>query len=186
MILAGDGPSRPALEKLANDLDVTPRHYFYRIHQRASTTVYRAIDLFLFPSLAEPLGTSMLAAMSHGLPVIGVASGGVPEMVTSEKNGLLVPTPDPDAFAAIIKRLLRNRDEARTFGDAARATIEEKFTDDRMVEATIHNYQSLQKINIPAGITNPTRRIPPRLSICNSDACPDTSLRPLQPLPGQN
>ena len=145
LILAGDGPSRPALEKLANDLDVTPDIIFTGFIARIDD-VYRAIDLFLFPSLAEPLGTSMLAAMSHGLPVIGVASGGVPEMVTSEKNGLLVPTPDPDAFAAIIKRLLRNRDEARTFGDAARATIEEKFTDDRMVEATIRNYQSLQKI----------------------------------------
>jgi glycosyltransferase involved in cell wall biosynthesis len=105
--------------------------------------VYHALDLFLFPSLAEPLGTSMLAAMSYGLPVIGVASGGVPEIVSSEKNGLLVPAPDPDAFATCVKRLLRNREEAHSFGEAARATIEQKFTDDRMVEATIQKYQSL-------------------------------------------
>ncbi len=142
IILAGDGPSRTALEKLAHDLDVASDVIFAGFVNRIET-VYRAIDLFLFPSLAEPLGTSMLAAMSHGLPVIGVASGGVPEMITSEKNGLLVPLPDPDAFATSVKRLLHNCEEAHSFGDAARAIIEEKFTDDRMVEATIHKYQSL-------------------------------------------
>jgi len=105
--------------------------------------VYHALDIFLFPSLAEPLGTSMLAAMSYGLPVVGVASGGVPEMVSSGKNGLLVPSLDPAAFATCVKRLLHNREEARAFGDAARTTIEQKFTDDRMVDATINKYEAL-------------------------------------------
>ncbi len=67
--------------------------------------------------------------------------------MASEKNGLLVPKPDPDAFAVCVKRLLRNREEARRFGDAARATIAEKFTDDRMVEATLGSYQALLKKN---------------------------------------
>ena len=142
LILAGDGPSRPALEKLAHASNVTRGVIFTGFIERIEN-IYRALDLFLFPSLAEPLGTSMLAAMSYGLPVIGVASGGVPEMVSSEKNGLLVPSPDPNAFATSVKRLLHNRQEARALGDAARATIEEKFTDDRMVEATIEHYQSL-------------------------------------------
>ncbi len=142
LLLAGDGPSRPALETLARDLNVARDVIFAGFIEHIEN-VYHALDIFLFPSLAEPLGTSMLAAMSHGLPVIGVASGGVPEMLSSEKNGLLVPSPDPDAFADGVKRLLRNREEARGFGEAARTTIEEKFTDDRMVEATIQKYQSL-------------------------------------------
>jgi glycosyltransferase involved in cell wall biosynthesis len=142
LVLAGDGPTRPALEKLANSLNVQRSVMFMGFIERIEN-IYHALDLFLFPSLAEPLGTSMLAAMSYGLPVIGVASGGVPEFVSSEKNGLLVPAPDPDAFATCVKRLLRNREEAAAFGEAARATIEQKFTDDRMVEATIQKYQSL-------------------------------------------
>ena len=142
LILAGDGPSRPGLEKLARDLEVARQVIFAGFIEHIED-VYRSLDLFLFASLAEPLGTSMLAAMSYGLPVIGVASGGVPEMVSSGKNGLLVPSPDPDAFAACVKRLLRNREEARSFGEAARATIEGKFTDDRMVEATIQKYKAL-------------------------------------------
>ena len=146
LLLAGDGPSRPALEKLARELNVFRAVIFAGFVEHIES-IYHALDIFLFPSLAEPLGTSMLAAMSYGLPVIGVASGGVPEIVASEKNGLLVPKPDPDAFAVCVKRLLRNRDEARRFGDAARATIAEKFTDDRMVEATLGSYQALLKKN---------------------------------------
>jgi glycosyltransferase involved in cell wall biosynthesis len=146
LLLAGDGPSRPALEKLARELNVSRAVIFAGFVEHIES-IYHALDIFLFPSLAEPLGTSMLAAMSYGLPVIGVASGGVPEIVASEKNGLLVPKPDADAFAVCVKRLLRDREEARRFGDAARATIAEKFTDDRMVEATLRSYQALLKQN---------------------------------------
>ncbi len=142
LLLAGDGPSRPALEKLAHELNVSRSVIFAGFVEHVES-VYRALDVFLFPSLAEPLGTSMLAAMSYGLPVVGVASGGVPEMVASEKNGLLVPKPDADAFATCVKRLLRNREEAARFGEAARATIAEDFTDDRMVENTLLKYQAL-------------------------------------------
>jgi glycosyltransferase involved in cell wall biosynthesis len=146
LLLAGDGPTRSALEKLASELNITRSVIFTGFIERIET-VYQALDLFLFPSLAEPLGTSMLAAMSYALPVIGVSSGGVPEMVSSEKNGLLVPAPNPNEFATCIKRLLHNREEARNFGEAARATIEEKFTDDCMVESTIDKYQSLLSKN---------------------------------------
>ena len=142
LLLAGDGPNRAALEKLARELNVNRSVIFAGFIERVEA-VYQALDVFVFPSLAEPLGTSMLAAMSYGLPVVGVASGGVPEMVTSEKNGLLVPRPDPEAFGVSVKRLLRNGEESARFGDAARATVVEKFTDDRMVENTLLKYQAL-------------------------------------------
>ena len=142
LLLAGDGPSRPGLEKLARETGVQ-RYVIFAGFIEHIEAVYQALDIFLFPSLAEPLGTSMLAAMSYGLPVVGVASGGVPEIVTSEKNGLLVPKPGAEAFATSVKRLIRNPEEARAFAAAARETISEKFTDDRMVESTIAKYQQL-------------------------------------------
>jgi glycosyltransferase involved in cell wall biosynthesis len=142
LILAGDGPSRRELESLAKKLGVARAVIFAGFVERIAD-IYRALDIFLFPSLAEPLGTSMLAAMSYGLPVIGVASGGVPEMVTHERNGLLVPAPDPAAFTDAALRLLRSRDEAKRFGAAARSTIAEKSTADRMVEATLEQYKRI-------------------------------------------
>jgi len=142
LILAGDGPCRPALESLAKKIGIAKAVIFSGFVEKISD-VYHALDIFLFPSLAEPLGTSMLAAMSYGLPVVGVASGGVPEMVTTERNGLLVRSPDPAAFAAATLRLLRLPEEARRFGAAARATIDEKFTADRMVDATLDKYAKI-------------------------------------------
>jgi glycosyltransferase involved in cell wall biosynthesis len=140
LILAGDGPKRMELEQLARGLNLSQSIIFTGFVEHVEA-VYHALDIFLFPSLAEPLGTSMLAAMSYGLPVIGVASGGVPEIVASEKNGLLVPSPNPEFFADCVKRFLSNREEANRFGEAARATIAEKFTDDVMVDTTIQKYQ---------------------------------------------
>ena len=142
LILAGDGPSRHELESLAEKLGVARAVIFAGFVEQIAD-VYRSLDIFLFPSLAEPLGTSMLAAMSFGLPVIGVAGGGVPEMVTHKRNGLLVPAPDPAAFADATLRLLRSRDEAMRFGAAARATIAEKFTAACMVEATLAEYERI-------------------------------------------
>ena len=142
LILAGDGPCRRELESVAKKLGVARAVIFAGFVERIAD-IYRALDIFLFPSLAEPLGTSMLAAMSYGLPVIGVASGGVPEMVTHERNGLLVPAPDPAAFTDATLRLLRSRDEGKRFGTAARETIQEKFTADRMVEVTLEQYKRI-------------------------------------------
>jgi glycosyltransferase involved in cell wall biosynthesis len=66
-------------------------------------------------------------------------------MVAHERNGLLVPAPAPAAFTDATLRLLHSRDEAKRFGDAARAAIAEKFTADRMVEATIEQYERISK-----------------------------------------
>ena len=142
LILAGDGPCRTALESLAKELGVIGAVLFPGFIEKIAN-VYRALDIFLFPSLAEPLGTSMLAAMSYGLPVVGVASGGVPEMVTPQQNGLLVSLPDSAAFASATIQLLRAPDAAARFGAAARDTIAAHFTADRMVETTIEKYRQI-------------------------------------------
>src|SRR2546426_1552610 len=68
--------------------------------------VYAALDVFVFPSLAEPLGTSLLAAMAWGLPVAAVASGGVPEYVQDDVTGLLVAQPEPNLFSALMLQML--------------------------------------------------------------------------------
>jgi len=76
-------------------------------------SVYAATDLFVFPSHEEPLGSALLSAMAHGLPVVAVARGGVPEVVEDGKNGLLMKELDPGALADVIARLLSNPTEAR-------------------------------------------------------------------------
>ncbi len=142
LLLAGDGPCRAQLEALARELGVENAVIFTGFVEEVSQ-VYAALDAFLFPSLAEPLGTSLLAAMAWGLPSVAVASGGVPEYVVNGVNGLLVAHPDQDLFSSEMLRLLTNSELAKRLGLAARATIEERFSADHMVDNTLALYQQV-------------------------------------------
>jgi glycosyltransferase involved in cell wall biosynthesis len=142
LLLAGDGPCRAGLESLALQHGLSDAVIFAGFVEDVSQ-VYAALDVFVFPSLAEPLGTSLLAAMAWGLPVLAVASGGVPEYVEDGGNGLLVAQPDVGLFSDGMVRLLRDEALRKTLGQAARQTMAERFSAARMVENTIHVYEDV-------------------------------------------
>ena len=143
LLLAGDGPCRSDLERLAAGLDVTEAVCFAG-HVEDVTQVYRALDLFLLPSLAEPLGSALLAAMAHGLPSVAVARGAVPEIIEDGRNGLLVSSPDPAGIASAALRLLDDPPLAARLGEASRRTIEERFSANRMIEGTLALYRRIK------------------------------------------
>ena len=140
LLLAGDGPCRPQLEGLTRELGLEKNLIFAGFIEDVSQ-VYAALDAFVFPSLAEPLGTSLLAAMAWGLPVIAVASGGVPEYVENSATGLLTTQPDLRLFSLAMLRLLSDAGLAKRLGAAARNAIQTRFTADNMVENTIRLYK---------------------------------------------
>jgi len=139
LLLAGRGPYRGHLELLARELRILDRIIFTGFVDDVDS-VYAALDLFLFPSLAEPLGSSLLDAMARGIPVIAVASGGIPEILEDGKNGRMLVVGEPEAFAGAISRLLQNPPEAAILGAAGRATMRDRFTADHMTEATLAVY----------------------------------------------
>jgi glycosyltransferase involved in cell wall biosynthesis len=87
----------------------------------------------VYLSESEGLGSGVLLGMAHGLTVIASRVGGIPEIINDGVNGLLVEN-TPGAIAAA----LRNLD--RSLGIAARSTVEQRFTVDRMIEATLDAY----------------------------------------------
>jgi glycosyltransferase involved in cell wall biosynthesis len=140
LLLAGEGRDRPRLETLARELGIVDRVIFAGFVDDVEL-VYGALDVFVFPSLAEPLGSSLLDAMAHGLPCIAAASGGVPEVIEDGVNGILVAAPPtPSHFATAIGRVIADHDEAGLLGGAARATVAERFSAERMVDATLAVY----------------------------------------------
>jgi len=139
LLLAGDGPCRKMLESLARNYGLQDAIVFAGFVEDIRL-VYAALDVFVFPSLAEPLGTSLLAAMAWGLPVVAVASGGVPEYVQDDITGLLVAQPEPNLFSAAILRMLSDESLRARLGSQARRKIEEGFSARRMVDATIQVY----------------------------------------------
>ena len=142
LLLAGGGPCRERLEALTKQFGLQEAIIFAGFVEDVAQ-VYAALDIFVFPSLAEPLGTSLLAAMAWGLPVLAVASGGVPEYVDDGENGLLVAESKPDLVTDGIVRLLSNDSLREHVGQKARRKMEAQFSASCMVQNTLRAYQEI-------------------------------------------
>jgi len=92
-----------------------------------------ACDVAVQCSLTENLGGT-IEALLMARPVVATRVGGMPESVRDGETGLLVPPSDPEAIAAAILRLIRNREEAAAFGRAGRCLMLERFTMARTVD----------------------------------------------------
>jgi D-inositol-3-phosphate glycosyltransferase len=83
------------------------------------STYYRAADLVMVPSRSESFGLVALEASACGIPVVASAVGGLTTLVDHGRTGFLVDGRDPKVFADYAARILRDRDLARSMGDAA-------------------------------------------------------------------
>lgn len=94
-------------------------------------TIYSSVDVILVPSICEDsLPTTILEAMSFGRAVIGTRSGGIPEMIKDQENGLLVDKNNVAQLRQAIVYLLNNPSKIAQMGVAGRQIFEEKFTEE--------------------------------------------------------
>jgi glycosyltransferase involved in cell wall biosynthesis len=141
LILAGDGKCRGELEALTRELGEWNEVIFTGF-LRDVKPVYAAVDAFLFPSEFEGLGTALQSAMALGLPCVSTARGGLAEVVDDERT-LLVAEPDAKEFADAMQRLIADELLRKGLGEAARAEVEARFSDVRMVKRTIEVYREV-------------------------------------------
>lgn len=144
LLLAGDGPLRDTLEEQARAANLSADIRFAGFVDDVDAA-YAACDLFVFPSLNEGAGTSLLSAMAHALPVVALARGGIAEIVQDRSNGLLVQEASPAALASAAVRLLADGGLARRLGEAARESVVAKFSADRMVDGTLAVFERLTR-----------------------------------------
>ena len=116
--------------------------------------VLAASNVFVCPSVYEPLGIVNLEAMAVGLPVVGSATGGIPDVIVDGETGLLVPieqvqdgtgTPiDPARFEADLAErlttLVTDTEAAKAMGQAARHRVEEHFAWEAIAQRTMDVY----------------------------------------------
>ena len=105
---------------------------------------YQNADVFVFPSLwNEPFGMPIAEAMATGVPAIGTNGGGIPEIITHGKTGLLVKRGDASALAEAILCLLLDEEMRKSMGKTARKRAVELFSWNQTVEKLLHLYNSL-------------------------------------------
>jgi glycosyltransferase involved in cell wall biosynthesis len=138
-VVAGEGPERPALERLRAELHLDGRVHFLG-HIRDPARLIADADLFVMSSREEGLGTTVLDAMALGIPVASTAAGGLPEML-QDGAGVLAPPGDPDALADAVARVLAGPGLARALTERASSAVE-GFTAARMAEAVRSVYRS--------------------------------------------
>lgn len=132
--LAGDGPLRAALQRQAEELGIDGRLRFSgALDFEAVSAAYRRASVCVAPSVIGPGGRQegipnvMIEALAFGKPAISTPISGIPELIETEVNGLLVPPGDPRALAEAIVRVRRNPEFARAIGKRGRAVVEERF-----------------------------------------------------------
>lgn len=123
-VAAGSGPEEAAVHRLAKELSLGGRFMFLGERDDVGA-VLKSMDVFVLASKLEGLGTSVLDAMSVGLPVVGTTAGGIPEMVEVGVNGLLVPSEDPSALAAAVLELARNGELRAKLGRGSLGRVDE-------------------------------------------------------------
>ena len=92
-----------------------------------------AADLLVQPSLSEGLPRTVLEAMAMGAPILASTAGGIPEAIRHDHNGFLVPPGNERALVEGIETLLASSSVRGRFSEAARVTVRERFTVERMV-----------------------------------------------------
>jgi glycosyltransferase involved in cell wall biosynthesis len=141
LVIVGDGPLRSSLEREARSLGLADRVEFAGAVSDVWPYLARA-DVFVFPSLSEPLGIAVMEAMAAGLPVVASAVGGIPELVTDGVTGYLAPPGDHAALSVHLKALLGDPGTRASMGAAARARAED-FKMERTVDGYFELYDTL-------------------------------------------
>lgn len=132
--IAGEGPARAELEKLAADLNVTDRIKFLGWRTDRSALL-QACDVCCFASRVEPFGTVFVQAWAERTPVIVSDAEGPRQFCRDGEDSLMVPKNDVQALKAAVERLLSDKSLQERLVEAGYARYENEFTKEKTVAA---------------------------------------------------
>lgn len=143
LLIAGDGPERPALLALARDLGVERQvHLTGPVTGPRKVSLFRSATCFICPSRREPFANVLLEALASGLPAIATDVGGNREIVHHGENGLLCEPESPPALAAAMERLLADASLAAGLRAGA-ARLIARFDWDAVADCYIDLYREV-------------------------------------------
>jgi len=132
-VLIGDGQQRGEIENLIHKYKLGKKLLLVGAIPEAYKYL-KAFDIFILPSVKEGFPWTILEAMAAEIPIIATKVGAVPEIIQSDKNGLLIEPASPQAIADSIIKLLRDEKFRNNIAAEGKKTVEEKFNLKKMVE----------------------------------------------------
>jgi glycosyltransferase involved in cell wall biosynthesis len=144
--ILGDGPDKPALVEQARRLHIADRITFGTLPSTRMPGYYQGIDALVVPSLTRPnwkeqFGRVIVEAMSCGVPVIGSASGNIPDVMGDA--GLIVPEGDSAALAERLHQVMRSPDLRRDLAAQGRQRVLDRYTQAQVAAQTVAVYHAM-------------------------------------------
>ena len=144
--IVGGGPDEHVLRDLADRMGVGRDVRFLGALPRAEVAErYRAADLFTLPSSAEAFGNVFAEALASGLPIVGSATGGIPDLVEHGSNGLLVAPGDVHALAGAIRYLAKDPELRTEMALRNRAKAEATLEWAQVTRRYLSMYEGIQR-----------------------------------------
>lgn len=123
-VIAGFGKLKPELEQYIKENHLESQVHLLGFRQDARRLLY-GMDTFVFPSLQEGLPVAVMEAMAAGLPVIASDIRGNHDLVQNEKNGMIFPLNDAEAFRHCVEKLYKDPILRQAYGKQAQQDSEQ-------------------------------------------------------------
>jgi len=142
LVIIGDGAERNKIENEMAALKLKDK-IILRGFVKDASKYLKAFDIFVLPSIKEGLPITLLEAQLAKVPIVASKVGGIPEIISDEKYGLLFDINDQKQFLEKIKRLLENNELSNLLVENGYKSVKEKFDFKKQISKTIKIYSDL-------------------------------------------
>lgn len=154
--IAGDGPLLKELTDLVREMQCETE--IELIGQVADNKAFfDSLDIFVLSSRREGLPNVLLEAMAMQVPVVATGIAGIPRLIQSGANGILVPPDSVEELAGAVQKLMQEPELRKQLADAGRATIEHSYSFQRRMERVAAIYDQvlgrgpIRSLVVPSG-----------------------------------
>jgi glycosyltransferase involved in cell wall biosynthesis len=138
----GSGKLTPSLVEKRDVLNLGNNFEFKGFVQNVEECFFKS-DAFIFTSVREGLGVSLLEAIQYKLPIVSSNAGGIPEVIENEIEGLLCDFDDVSSYVENLFKIYQSKELAVTLTSNAFIKIEKKFSITNLVQKTKQIYLSV-------------------------------------------
>jgi glycosyltransferase involved in cell wall biosynthesis len=148
-LIVGEGKDKHKLQALVARYGLGDKVVFCG-YQANIPALMKASDVILLPSHREPFGLILLEGMFSGKPLLVSSSGGIPEIVTNDREGIVFPARDVAALAKVIVLLVEDPELRRRLGEEATRTAYRRFLLSKTIDETEAYYWEIVREQKPA------------------------------------